>query len=82
MGGFERFIKVLDSLTKQGLHKTDVSWRSDLGYDGKEHFSLDVNFFPKEPKADYYVNATLFATEERGPTNSQITWTAVTGYCK
>jgi hypothetical protein len=73
---------VLDSLTKQGLHKTDVNWRSDIGYDGTEGFQLEVYFSPKDQKADYFVTATLFADERYGPTNSQITWTAVAGYCK
>lgn len=82
VGGFERFIKILDSLTKRGLRKTDVNWRSDIGYDGKEGFKLEVYFSPQKQQADYYVTATLFADEERGPTNSQITWTAVDGYCK
>jgi hypothetical protein len=29
-GGLDRFVKQLESLTKQGLQKTNVSWSSDL----------------------------------------------------
>lgn len=82
LGGFERFIKLLDSLTKQGLNKIDVSWRTDIGYDGKERFEMKVYFFPTRPEDNYNVTASLYATEGHGPHNSQISWTAVTGYCK
>jgi hypothetical protein len=81
-GGFERFVKQLDSLIKQGLQKTDVSWRSSLDYNGKEYYDMSIYFTPPGPKNEYYVTAALFASEEYGTTNSQITWTAVTGYCK
>ncbi len=81
-GGLDRFVKQLDSLTKQGLQKTDVSWRSDLGYDGKEHFDLSIYFIRPGSEKEYYVTATLFASEKHGTTNSQVSWSARDGYCK
>lgn len=81
-GGLDRFVKQLDSLTKQGLQKTDVSWRSDLGYDGTELFDLSVYFIRPGSEKENYVTATLFASEKHGTTNSQVSWSARDNYCK
>lgn len=81
-GGLDRFVKQMESLTKQGLRKADVSWRSDIGYDGREHFDLSVYFIRPGSEKDYSVTATLFASEQHGTTNFQVSWNARNGYCK
>jgi hypothetical protein len=80
-GGLDRFVKQLDELTKQGLKKVDVTWSSMFGYDNQEHFDLTVYFTRPASERDYSVHATLFAAEQHGTTNSQVTYTASAKYC-
>lgn len=81
-GKLDKFIKQLEYFTKQGMLKRDVSWSSMIGYDGKEHFDLTVYFVNPGSETDYYVTVALFASEDYGTSNYQVTYKNKNGYCK
>jgi hypothetical protein len=81
-GGFETFIKLLDSLTRQGLQAADVRWESSPGPDGRERFNMTISFSPPGPNNGYRVIAALFGCEGYGVMSSLVTWRAGSGECK
>jgi hypothetical protein len=81
-GGIEAMVKQLNYLSKEGYKKEDSNWKSQLFYDGRESFSLDIYLTYPKSKKDFYVEVGLNAISGNVEPTGHVSWNSRSHYCK
>lgn len=74
-GGIEQIVKQLEQLSKEGLKKTDVSWRSQLG--NKDELIYDLTIYFAGLSKDFYVRVTSSESTDLRMNGGGVSWQAL-----